>query len=477
MSLVNLFRAHALPSLAALSALVLLVGCERPPITAVQSGYRGLGMEQVNNPRTDAKTVAANQAPASPDAASADGPKAAEVYKNVKVLGHLSVAEFTRHMASITAWVAPKEGCTYCHDAQNFADDAKYTKVVARRMVQMTQHLNADWKPHVGDTGVTCYTCHRGNPVPAQVWTKPADRKYAANSVMGDLAGQNLASKSVGYSSLPFDPFTPYLEQDQAIRVNGDKALKVNGAGANRASTKQAEHTYGLMVHMSESLGVNCTFCHNTRNFQSWSEAPPQRVTAYHGIRMARDLNKDYLVPLTSTFPANRLGPKGDVQKVNCGTCHQGVNKPLLGAAMAKNHPELLSAHVQPTPAAVPVSEAVVTPVATAPAPVVEAVRAVLYFGVGSAALAKDQGGALAPVIKGLAANPSAKASISGYHSAAGSLASNQDLAKRRAFAVRDSLQAAGFGADRVVLEKPQSAEANPSGEDRNARRVEVTVQ
>jgi photosynthetic reaction center cytochrome c subunit len=97
------------------------------------------------------------------------------------------------------------------------------------------------------------------------------------------------------------------------------------------------------MMHMSESLGVNCTYCHNTRNFASWSESRPQRVTAWHGIRMARDINNDYLTPLTKTFPANRLGPTGDVAKVNCTTCHQGAFKPLYGAQMAKDHPELLT--------------------------------------------------------------------------------------------------------------------------------------
>jgi photosynthetic reaction center cytochrome c subunit len=351
-------------AVAALLAATLLAGCERPPVTSIQNGYRGTGMEQVNNPRIDALKVKANQAPESTPAAAAEGPKAKDIYKNVQVLGDLSVGEFTRHMVSITAWVAPKEGCTYCHVPENLADDSKYTKVVARRMVQMTQHLNADWKPHVGTTGVTCYTCHRGNAVPANVWYAPADRKYAENSVMGDLAGQNLAAPSVGLSSLPFDPFTPYLLQDKPIRVNGNEALKFTGTKANLNTTKQAEHTYGLMVHMSDSLGVNCTFCHNTRNFASWNEAPPQRVTAWHGIRMARDLNVTYMEPLTATFPANRKGVKGDVAKVNCSTCHQGVNKPLLGAQMAKNHPELLQ-----VVAAAPAAPADAPPAAAEAAP------------------------------------------------------------------------------------------------------------
>jgi photosynthetic reaction center cytochrome c subunit len=323
-----------------LGTVVLLSGCERPPIETVQTGFRGTGMEQIYNPRTLAKEAALNQAPVAAEAASADGPKASQVYQNVKVLGDLSVGQFNRQMAAITQWVAPDQGCAYCHNVQNFADDSMYTKVVARRMIEMTQKVNQDWKTHVADTGVTCYTCHRGNNVPTQVWNEPRDRKYA-NSLLGDLAGQNIATKEAGLSSLPFDPFTPYLKDAAPIRVNGNEAMAGVGANANRASLKQTEHTYSLMVHMSESLGVNCTYCHNTRNFQSWEESRPQRVTSWYGIRMARELNNDYMTPLTDTFPAHRLGPKGDVAKVNCSTCHQGAFKPLYGAAMAKDYPEL----------------------------------------------------------------------------------------------------------------------------------------
>jgi photosynthetic reaction center cytochrome c subunit len=40
-------------------------------------------------------------------------------------------------------------------------------------------------------------------------------------------------------------------------------------------------------------------------------------------------------------FPAHRKGPLGDVAKLNCATCHQGAYKPLNGAQMAKDFPEL----------------------------------------------------------------------------------------------------------------------------------------
>ncbi len=441
---------------ALLAATTLLAGCERPPVDTVQRGYRGTGMELVYNPRTAVVVAEANQAPAATEAASPDGPKVRDIYKNVQLLGHLSIGEFTRQMAAITAWISPKEGCNYCHVPENLADDSKYTKVVARRMIQMTQHINADWKPHVAATGVTCYTCHRGKAVPVNVWFAPEPPRANANFI-GDKAGQNTPLKTVGLSSLPNDPFGPYLLGAQTIGVGGATALPTDHV----ASIVQTEQTYGLMMHLSNSLGVNCTYCHNTRNFKEWDGAPPQRTTAWHGIRMARDLNNQYIVPLTASFPAARLGPTGDVAKINCATCHQGVYKPLYGAPMAKDYPALLT---------------LAAPTDGLPAPLADAMRSVLYFGVGSATLESDQALGLTTVIATLVAQPQARATISGYHSASGELAANQELAKQRAFTVRDSLVGAGIAASRVVLDKPVQAEANLAGEDPAARRVEVTV-
>lgn len=335
----------------AIGSLLLLSGCERPPMDTVQSGYRGTGMVQVYNPRTQVDVVAANVVPESPPAASPDGPKAGQIYQNVKVLGDLSVGEFTRLMVSMTAWVAPEQGCNYCHNGANFADDSLYTKVVARRMVQMTQHINTDWKQHVAETGVTCYTCHRGQPVPKEIWFT-ADSTPQGSNFIGNKTGQNTPADSVKLASLPYDPFTPYLLGSEPIRVNAPKALPTKGGQGE--SIQRTEKTYALMSHMSTGLGVNCTFCHNGNAFQSWENAPPQRVTAYYGIRMARDINLAYMEPLTDVFPANRKGELGDVAKANCATCHQGVNKPLLGVSMLKDHPQLATyrPYTAPAPAA-----------------------------------------------------------------------------------------------------------------------------
>ncbi len=327
------------------ATLGLLAACgERPPIETQQIGYRGTGMEQNVNPRLREEIKAVNQIGGIQPPADASGPLAKDIYQNVQVLSDLSVGEFTRVMLSMTEWVAPEEekACTYCHVGDNYADESKYTYKVARSMLLMTRDINTNWKSHVKETGVTCHTCHRGGPVPQNVWyADPGSGRE--NAFVGTRAGQNsavtgLGITTIGHSSLPYDPYSPFLLGDLDIRVNGPTALPTG----NRKSIKQAEWTYSLMVHMSNSLGVNCTYCHNSRAWAEWEQSTPQRTVAWHGIRMARGLNNQYLVPLTDVFPANRKGPLGDVAKINCQTCHQGVNKPYFGESMAKAYPELL---------------------------------------------------------------------------------------------------------------------------------------
>ena len=340
-------------------ATLLVTACERPPATTVQHGYRGLAMGLVYNPRTLAAQADANAVPAAQPPADAEGPPAASVYQNIQVLTDLNAAQLARLMVAMTAWVAPPgESCSYCHAATDMASDANYRKVVARTMLRMVRHINSDWQHHVAATGVTCYTCHRGKGVPQYVWTQQPAADAGADFA-GNRAGQNAPAAVVGLASLPNDPFATYFDGNATnIRVVATQALPGSGTGS---TIKQTENTYGLMMHMSTALGVNCTYCHNSRSFTSWDSSTPQRATAWYGIRMVRDINDQYLESLGSVFPANRKGPRGDVAKVDCATCHQGAYKPLYGTSMLKDYPEL--AHALPA-AAAPAA----TPAAAAPA-------------------------------------------------------------------------------------------------------------
>jgi K(+)-stimulated pyrophosphate-energized sodium pump len=143
----------------------------------------------------------------------------------------------------------------------------------------------------------------------------------------------------------------------------------------------------------------------------------------------------------------------------------------------------LLSGGSAPVPAAkVEAAPAVVAaPAAAAAAAAVETDAASIkvengvvkfYFASGAAALADGAPAALADVVKAVGEGKTAV--LSGFHDASGDPAKNAELAKLRAFAVRDALKALGVAEDKVELSKP--AETMGSGSAAEARRVEVTL-
>jgi photosynthetic reaction center cytochrome c subunit len=294
-------------------------------------------MMQIVGPADTARLEEVNEVPRALKKAAEGGPTAAESYQNVQVLGDLSKAEFARLMLSFKSWLAPDEGCGYCHNAPDYASDEKYPKRVARLMIAMTRRINSDWQTHVKGTGVTCYTCHRGQAVPPKVWF--AVPQPERTGLMTRPSAMRPPTPSAADSTLPADALSDFLLNDRSLRTAGVTALQTG----NPHLIKDARSTYSMMTVMSESLGVNCTYCHNTRAFASWELSPPQRVTAWHGIRMARELNNAYVAPLATLLPPERLGPTGDSPKVYCATCHLGTPKPLNGVNMVKDFPELVA--------------------------------------------------------------------------------------------------------------------------------------
>lgn len=95
------------------------------------------------------------------------------------------------------------------------------------------------------------------------------------------------------------------------------------------------------------------------------------------------------------------------------------------------------------------------------------------YFASGKAELAAGANEALAAVVTGAAGGK--KVLVSGFHDASGDPAKNAELAKSRAFAVRDALVQLGVAQDRIELNKPE--ETTAAGPAAQARRVEVSLQ
>lgn len=94
------------------------------------------------------------------------------------------------------------------------------------------------------------------------------------------------------------------------------------------------------------------------------------------------------------------------------------------------------------------------------------------YFASGKSDLAPGAVDALADAIA--AGKAGKKLVISGFHDSTGDPAKNAELAKLRAFAVRDALKGAGVAESGIELKKPETATG--SGNNAEARRVEVMI-
>jgi photosynthetic reaction center cytochrome c subunit len=166
---------------ACLVVAALLAGCERTD--HVQHGYRGTAEVQLYKPSAVAALADINTIPEAEEPADPDSPSVKEVFKNVQVMSDLSATEFSRLMQALATWVAPEEGCDYCHNPKKLESDEKYTKIVARRMLQMTRNINTNWKAHVGSTGVTAGPATVARPCPRATGsrrrhpTRPATRR------------------------------------------------------------------------------------------------------------------------------------------------------------------------------------------------------------------------------------------------------------------------------------------------------------
>jgi photosynthetic reaction center cytochrome c subunit len=90
-------------------------------------------------------------------------------FTNITLLRHLNPAELQRLMGFFAESLGVK--CFFCHDPKDYSLDEISRKIRAREMLSMVQEVN---KRFFYNDRITCYTCHRGSPIPIQVpenWT------------------------------------------------------------------------------------------------------------------------------------------------------------------------------------------------------------------------------------------------------------------------------------------------------------------
>jgi outer membrane protein OmpA-like peptidoglycan-associated protein len=148
-----------------------------------------------------------------------------------------------------------------------------------------------------------------------------------------------------------------------------------------------------------------------------------------------------------------------------------GIHK-ARGGAKSEAATPAVEAAAAPAPADAAAVPAVAVPSADDASVVVEAGVVKFYFASGKSDLATGALDALKEAIA--AAQAGKKLVISGFHDSTGDPAKNAELAKLRAFAVRDALVGAGVAETSLELKKPEQTAGD--GSNAEARRVEVVI-
>ena len=125
--------------------------------------------------------------------------------------------------ARMQAWsTALGVACEHCHVEDNWKDESKPTFAFAGRMSRMLDALNGG--PLKGVEAITCWTCHRGRPVPARLGRDVWEKIRSEHASEFTNAPNRAIAMSVYAASLGVD-CSHCHETDRALNTKGPKAM------------------------------------------------------------------------------------------------------------------------------------------------------------------------------------------------------------------------------------------------------------
>jgi photosynthetic reaction center cytochrome c subunit len=281
---------------------------------------------------------------------------------NVQVLVGMNTSQIWQYM---TQYVSPAlgVGCQYCHNINNFASEEYPQKANARAMLRLVNDVNSQFivnLPNWKGNYVQCATCHNSQAVgmeafgeqfaksvpPIQVVVDPLDQ---AGLPILDPAQKPeqvrdplLLKDAILYYVANYQVWKPY---DPADPDSGRGSLALTyeeGRTQDQVTVNQ-----NVMNYMSWSLGVGCTYCHNSRNFVAYETDPvglPNPQYAYNKRKAQQMLQlttwlqanwTNYGANPYPTIPDHGASEltyrnlQGQFYNVpGCYTCHQGNSIP-----------------------------------------------------------------------------------------------------------------------------------------------------
>jgi photosynthetic reaction center cytochrome c subunit len=297
---------------------------------------------------------------------------------NVQVLQGMSSAQIWTYMQQYVSG-GLGVGCQYCHNINNFASDEIPQKASARDMLRLVNDVNAEFivgLPNWRGNYVQCTTCHNNQPInlegfgtqfvnsvpPIQVVVDPLDDQgvpiidpaLKPAEVAGPVDLKDAVLFYV-YNYQIWSPFDPNVEGTG----RGSMALTFEGG----PTQEQVTINQNVMNYQSWSLGVGCTFCHNSRNFLAFETDPAgnlanpvyalNRLKAMQMLQLTTWLSANWLeygaigreaIPTireggASEYSYRQLSDGQFYNVPGCYTCHQGNSVPLASINQSQISP------------------------------------------------------------------------------------------------------------------------------------------
>lgn len=293
---------------------------------------------------------------------------------NVVVLQGMTTAQIWGYMQQYVSG-ALGVGCQYCHNINNFASDEYPQKTAARNMLRLVNDMNAQFivnLPNWRGNYVQCATCHNSQPINMD----PVGERFIGSvppiNVTVDLLdsqGQEIldpaAKPEEVRGRVPLKQAILYYVYNYQVWLPYDPTNEASGRGSlaltyeGGRTQEQVNINQNVMNLMAWSLGVGCTYCHNSRNFVAYETNPAgtlsnpeyalNKLKAQRMLLMTTWLNENWAkygaLPKTDVPD---IGPAGfhDGQYYRqidgqyyvvpgCYTCHAGRTIPLAAINQA----------------------------------------------------------------------------------------------------------------------------------------------
>jgi cytochrome c oxidase subunit II len=284
----------------------------------------------------------------------------------------------------------------------------------------------------------------------------------------GDFYGQcaELCGKEHAYMPIHVKVVT----QEQYAKWAGDKQAELKAAADDPNKVWQLAD---LAARGEKIYAANCVACHQADGKGN----PAAKIKALDGSALVLNDPANQIKTLLNGAANGAMPPWKQLSDTELAAVITYTKNSWSNKTGKLVQPaEVAEVRAGKTPASLAAaSTATAAPEAAAPA-VTAAQSAPLsvLFATGKSALDAEAQKVLGKAIEMLKTKPDAKIALSGYVDASGSAAKNAELAKQRAFAVRDALTKAGIPAERIELRKPSQVEAGSGADAARARRVDI---